>query len=141
MTETKPSACMLGGAHDFLNTDKAKANIHLSARCKNCTFEYDGWVVGVTRAEPDPLEYENRFKNNLVALDEANIRIAELALQRDTAKSYVKDQEEMLAAIGNNKRGQQALELLEDFFKGMGPVYRDKWRIKVKALLKREGKT
>lgn len=41
-------------------------------------------------------------------------------------------------SIRTGRRGQQALELLEDFFKGMGPVYRDKWRIKAKALLEKK---
>ncbi len=44
---SKPSSCLSGGAHEFLGNTSVS-----DARCKKCTFEYDGWVVGVNRSKP-----------------------------------------------------------------------------------------
>ncbi len=73
------NACLSGGAHEFLGNTSVS-----DARCKKCTFEYDGWVVGVNRDGKPPTHDHERIQQieaEIQTLQEANrIDRAKLAL-------------------------------------------------------------
>jgi len=106
--------------HEFIDLENPSSN----RRCKLCTYEYDGFVVGITRAEP-----------KLFVLDDPI-----------TVTSTAKIQK----WFGDYERGQAALELVEEAGIHWGewvkdlpegfemPGFLEDFRVKAKALLEGE---